>query len=78
MVLPSEDARGLVDRVMACESVWGLPEGAGTGTINCRNVSLQPAAKIKKTAVPDNSHNALKRDFIQTPPVLPDIERKNS
>jgi hypothetical protein len=69
---------GLVDKVTACESVAGLPVGAGTGTMNCRNVSLQPTANITKIAVQNNSHKALKRDFIQTPPVLPDIERKNS
>jgi hypothetical protein len=64
-----------VDKITACDNGPGFPVGAGTGTINCRSVSLQPAASMIKIAVPKNSHNALKRDFIQTPPVLPDIER---
>src|ERR1700686_1880196 len=62
---------GLVDNVMACASVPGSPVGGGIGTINCRNVSLQPAARAIRMPRPDNSHNILKRDFIKTPPVLP-------
>src|SRR5882724_5197705 len=70
--LPSPPAggSGLVDKVIACASAPGSPEGEGTGTMNCRNVSLQPAARTIRMPR-DSSHIVLKLAFIQTPPVLP-------
>src|SRR5258708_3709049 len=49
----------------------GSPEGGGMGVINWRKVSLQPTASSKTPTVQANTHNAAKRDFIKTPPVLP-------
>src|ERR1051325_6155330 len=68
---------GLVDKTMACPSLPGSPEGDGTGTINCRNVSLHPSAMTIRMPRLASSHIALKLTFIQTPPVLP-VERQNS
>src|SRR5438874_10669886 len=75
--LPLEDGTGLVERVMACASAPGSPVGGGTGTMNCRSVSLQPAARSIRMPRPASSHIALKLAFIKTPPVLP-VERRNS
>src|ERR1700756_849173 len=69
--LPSDNGAGLVDKVIACASVPGSPLGPGTGTINCRKVSLQPAATSIKMPRPARGHTAFQRDFIKTPPVLP-------
>src|SRR3954454_16786760 len=68
---------GCVDKTTACASLPGSPVGDGTGTINCRKVSLQPAARTMRTQTLASSHIALKLTFIQTPPVLP-VERQNS
>src|SRR5436305_15253210 len=63
--------------MMACASVPGSPDGEGTGTMNCRNVSLQPTATNIRMLRLASSHIVLKLTFIQTPPVLP-VERPNS
>ena len=77
MSLPGPLGNGLVESVIACASVPGSPEGDGTGTMNCRNVSLQPTATNIRMLRLASSHIVLKLTFIQTPPVLP-VERQTS
>src|ERR1051326_4616968 len=68
MSLPSADGRGFVESVMACARALGSPVGGGTGTMNWRKVSLQPIASSNRANPQMNIHNALRRDFIKTPP----------
>src|SRR5215467_9174545 len=66
-VLPLLEGAGLVDKITACESAPGSPVGLGTGTMNWRKVSLQPAATTTVTAAAKSSPSLLWFEIIPVP-----------
>src|SRR5262245_20801015 len=64
------EGAGLVDKTMAWAKAPASPPGLLMGIINCRRVSLQPAAASTKTAVTAAGHSFLKLRVIPTPPVF--------
>src|SRR5262249_33196805 len=67
-VAPLAPAVGFVDKTTVCAKARGSPVGLGTGTINCRNVSLQPANRATDMAVHNTSHSFLRVEIITAPP----------
>src|SRR5262249_15196895 len=67
-VLPLPAAAGLVDKTTAWAVAPGSPVGLGTGTINCRNCSLQPANNTTHAAAQRASHSFLRFEIITAPP----------
>src|SRR5215472_3698883 len=59
MVMPLAPATGLVAKTTAWEKAPGSPVGLGTGTMNWRKLSLQPAIRATERVVTKSSPSFL-------------------